>query len=1585
MIKKKLYYLFLILCLFFGSFVSFSQSNQSYFIKFKQGFDDVNSLKNFPGIESFKQPFVLKEMQNVYLIQLTSKDVEHNLRNYLIQKNALDYIELVPKHELFYIPNDLSVVQYNLNITNAVLAWDLDNNASDKTIAIIDDAIDINHVDLNTNIYINLSEISGNGIDDDLNGFIDDVNGWDFADADNNANPPNTTLSHGTHVAGIASARMDNSIGIAAIGANAKILPIKIGQDIGGALINTFAAIEYAILMQVDVINMSWGGSAYSSTFQTLFDIAYNNNIVCVAAAGNSSTNAPMYPASYNHVISVASSDITDMKSIFSNYGPTIDLAAPGSGIYSTLPFSNYGNKSGTSMAAPYIAGLAALMLSAAPLSTVDDIEQCLENTCDPVVGPLSTQVGGGRVNAYAAMQCIAFPEAIFSSQQTTTCPGNTISYIDQSIGINLTYSWSFPGGIPNTSTLQNPIITYPTAGFYPVTLQVSNGVNLHSVTTANYATIGAPTAIISGFSSINSGSFGSIVINFNGNPPYDVIISDGTTVSPVTGITTSPYLHFFNPTTTSNYTLTNFSDALCAGTPSGMATINVNSISGGVCIDSLSTFIKYLGTNVDDVAMAVKNIDEHGFIVMGRKNISASSFRNYICRIDNCGNVIWEKLYNPNSYGIPVSALMDGNEILIAGYHNTSGLQTYLLRLDLNGNIINSKTFGGAATYPRKMIKTANGELVFGGVTNSSSAGSNDFHLTRTDVNGNVIWQKAYGGSANDFGANVIEDGNTDLISLGYSRNYIPGLYKGRITKVDANGIHLWTKEYHMGNGFTILGDIAYYQNFHYVSGQTNFGTQGAEDQLVMKLDLSGNVIWSKLYGGPGYDVTTGIRVRNDTIYVQGISSSGATSREATICRLSLTGNLIDYVGLGTNNDEGAFTAGQTLELGDNYGIYGIAHGDGGLIGQDDIIFYKINSFLDICTPLTVVINEVNVVLVEEVFSSVTTNSNWSFVNTGYTGTVVASNQGYICDSLQYFDTTNVFCGVLADFDTLIPTCLLDSVSFIDMSLDSNGFNLFIYNFGDLSAPLQTTDSINYHYYNNIGTYPVQLIAIDTISGCSDTLIKMITITSSPSIQLADTVIACLNDSLDINAVPNCISVNAIIDWSPNTDIVFENNYNATILPISSGYIYITINDNGLIISDSVFIQIDPNCCVSLPQIEIDPNSNFCGSGLVDISNTSISNSGVPVYTWQFLPDGIPINFNGTTPPQISFIGSGLKNIVFEMTDGCGVYIDTFAIYIHENPLFNPGLDEAICVSSMVTLGEEQIAGWQYDWSPGHLVSDSTISNPTALINANTDFQVTVTNVWTGCLLIDTVSFIYDSVYINIILNDTVICVDGQTEIMIPFESSINSNIFWSSANLIKENNINNILVELDDNNTFIATSTSSTGICTDTDSVKINVIESLIPVLINTEICEDDTYLYYTTGDWQGDLNGNLIAINETGEYFFQESNTCSSVQHEIKITTIDCNCFIYVPNVFTPDYNSYNNTFKAEVKCDLLDFYRLDVYNRWGELLYRSYDPSSEWDGNYGGKPVQDGVYIWQIEYTETTSSEVKELRGHITILN
>ncbi|MBL4652178.1 MAG: S8 family serine peptidase [Flavobacteriales bacterium] len=288
------------------------------------------------------KPFILQDenLQHTYLFKFSKSVDELKFIEAIEKFSFIEFSERVPQMEFFYTPNDLHPNQWNLVTIQAEQAWNITQGNANIKIGMVDDAVLLSHEDLQAVIWTNPNEISGNGIDDDNNGYVDDVNGWDTADNDNNPNPLSSTNSyftHGTHCSGIAAATTDNNIGIASISSNVTLVPVKIGTDANSSLTGALAGVQYAIVAGVDVISMSWGGGGYSTTYQNMFDYAYNQGITCVAAAGNSSTSIPMYPAAYNHVISVGSTRNGDVVSSFSNYGSTIDVMAPGSSIWSTL------------------------------------------------------------------------------------------------------------------------------------------------------------------------------------------------------------------------------------------------------------------------------------------------------------------------------------------------------------------------------------------------------------------------------------------------------------------------------------------------------------------------------------------------------------------------------------------------------------------------------------------------------------------------------------------------------------------------------------------------------------------------------------------------------------------------------------------------------------------------------------------------------------------------------------------------------------------------------------------------------------------------------------------------------------------------------------------------------------------------------------------------------------------------------------------------------------------------------------------------------------------------------------------------
>jgi subtilisin family serine protease len=296
---------------------------------------------------------------------------------------------------------------------DAVSAWNITTGSDDVIIAIIDTGIDYTHPDLASNIWTNPGEIAGNGIDDDHNGYIDDVHGYDFCTYGGYTrnSDPMDEHSHGTHVAGTIGAVSNNNTGVTGINWHCKLMACRfLNEDGYGSTADAIDAINYAVANGAKVLNNSWGGSGYSASLAAAITNAKDNGVLFVAAAGNESTDndsAPQYPACYQieNVIAVAATDDDDALAYFSNYGQnTVHLGAPGVSILSTVLNNEYSWYSGTSMATPHVSGAAALLLAQNPAITLNELKARLISTGDQVSSLAGKTISGRRLNAYNAL-----------------------------------------------------------------------------------------------------------------------------------------------------------------------------------------------------------------------------------------------------------------------------------------------------------------------------------------------------------------------------------------------------------------------------------------------------------------------------------------------------------------------------------------------------------------------------------------------------------------------------------------------------------------------------------------------------------------------------------------------------------------------------------------------------------------------------------------------------------------------------------------------------------------------------------------------------------------------------------------------------------------------------------------------------------------------------------------------------------------------------------------------------------------------------------------------------------------------------
>jgi subtilisin family serine protease len=359
------------------------------------------------------------------------------VENWLAHDSDVAAFEQDAVREFQKVSNDPQLSQlWGMTKINAQGAWNLSTGSKSVVVAVIDTGVDYTHSDLAANIWTNPGEIAGNGRDDDGNGFTNDIHGYDFA---NNDSDPTDDNSHGTHVSGTIAGVGNNGQGVAGVNWAVSIMPLKFLNSQGsGYLSDAIRAINYATMertrygVNVRVMNNSWGGGSFSAAMQNAIQAAGDAGILFVAAAGNSGTNndlSPQYPANYapSNVISVAASDRNDRLASFSCYGAaTVDIAAPGVSIYSTIPGNRYATYSGTSMATPMVSGVAALCWAANPNATVAQVRDAILRGVDPVAALAGKVASGGRLDAYNTLRLLgAQPQQGPAISSLTASPGS--------------------------------------------------------------------------------------------------------------------------------------------------------------------------------------------------------------------------------------------------------------------------------------------------------------------------------------------------------------------------------------------------------------------------------------------------------------------------------------------------------------------------------------------------------------------------------------------------------------------------------------------------------------------------------------------------------------------------------------------------------------------------------------------------------------------------------------------------------------------------------------------------------------------------------------------------------------------------------------------------------------------------------------------------------------------------------------------------------------------------------------------------------------------------------------------------------
>ena len=400
--------------------VAFGDEKARYIVRFKDPSPASITQKSFtsrPALSAPRAERVLP-LDNSIVVTLSPSQ-----RAELESRPEVESIEIDAKIKAFFVPNDTAYPdQYALSGTHGIrapLAWDITRGSTSKLVAVIDSGVDFTHEDLQENLWNNPGEIASNGVDDDENGYVDDIRGYDFG-SDLGDSDPTDENGHGTHVAGIIAATGNNALGVIGVAWNTAIIPVKCLDDQGNGYISYLVnALDYVSVLKdqgypIAVVNMSLGTAERSDALNRAVGRVAARGVLLVAAAGNSygqnNDEVPSYPANAESplVLSVAATNSSGALAAFSNYGPrSVDMAAPGADILSTVPpllkGAPYEYIDGTSMAAPIVSGVVALIAAANPAASPALIRDILLSTVTPLSSLRGKVVSGGLVDAYSA------------------------------------------------------------------------------------------------------------------------------------------------------------------------------------------------------------------------------------------------------------------------------------------------------------------------------------------------------------------------------------------------------------------------------------------------------------------------------------------------------------------------------------------------------------------------------------------------------------------------------------------------------------------------------------------------------------------------------------------------------------------------------------------------------------------------------------------------------------------------------------------------------------------------------------------------------------------------------------------------------------------------------------------------------------------------------------------------------------------------------------------------------------------------------------------------------------------------------
>lgn len=1095
-----------------------------------------------------------------------------------------------------------------------------------------------------------------------------------------------------------------------------------------------------------------------------------------------------------------------------------------------------------------------------------------------------------------------------------------------------------------------------------------------------------------------------------------------------------------------------------------------------------------------------VEVTSDDGFIVTGQHQSSgAGACDIYVFKRDACGNTVWFNTYGGggDDGGMCIRETSDGGFILTGlSQQGSGGYDMALIKLDINGNVTWSQDFGGPSDDRGLQVQeTMDGGYIVSGHTQSFGAGSWDAYLIKTDINGNLEWSKTYGGGGDDYGNYVQQTPDGGYIIMGSTSSFGAGSWDLWMIRINSQGNIIWNKTYGAagaeGEHWHTKGLIASDGNYVIASYTSSFGA-GSNDYLLIKTDTSGTVLWSKTYGGVGDDnlrfitetadrgfaltgYTTSFGFGGNDYYLVKTDSSG----DVEWSRVYGGAGAEKAMGVQQSSDGGYVMCGNSSSFspaapGDPYDAYFVKTDSLGKVG-DSCYFDTAATIMDTAMPIVntpspaelngaTVVNVTPVVIPYTPLSQVlclfcdvsfasfkycdngltvtfidsslcATAWDWDFGD-GFTDTIpnpthtylvpgtynaqlVAQNVSYGCDDTLIIPLT-LDTAQVADFSSTT-VCIGDLTVFTDLSDTSKGDIIaWWWDFGDGDT---STFQNTWHVYGVPGTYTVSLAITLDQNNCTDTVTHSVIVTPLPVVDFTSYIV-CAGIA---NQFTNTSTINygTIASW---LWIFGDGDSSTTMAPAhvyDTGGTYlvtlVAISDNGCMNSTSKNVIIN-----YLPTADFDFDT-VCFLDTMpfyDLSTVpSVFNDNVSSWLWDF---GDGFSSSAQNPGHHYKTQTNFTVTLSISTDsGClGTISKPIGFFNLPVAAFS---NTTICVNEpptvftdLSTITPDILTNWEWDFGDGSVPISGQDDNPSYSYGNdglyNVELIVTTNN---GCK--DTVNQTVE-VYSIPIVNFTADTLAGCAPLEVAFTNNSTNDVSYQwdlgdGTNTASENPVHSYIEPdpIGDTSYHVQLIVTSPDNCVDTVTYMnyINIWPNpiaeftldpekatiLFPYIIFTNTSSGDltppvTYTW-NFGDGSPDYIGldttHVYSDTDTGTYTIQliVENGYQCLDTITTDLSIEGDYTLFMPNAFTPNGDGINDTF-FPLGIGLTDpkfEYTMYIYDRWGDLIFKSDDINKPWDGkaNNGRRQAQADVYVWVIKTIDTkgTVGQKHQYIGHVTL--